>query len=205
MDDHKPPGIKDLSASHHEAAEREQAELVETLKLAESIASVGPWQLDVATGRVRWSDEVYRIHGVSPASFDPSYDDAVGFYHPDDPAALKAEQIDRLQAAHDAARKIGRDILIEIIASKHGPVDAETTATALAAPSITPVSDSCLTAPAIAASDGRRPCSRWSATTCWTGPPPARRNCWATLPWRWKPARAKRRKRACRWTITPRT
>jgi 5-dehydro-2-deoxygluconokinase len=54
------------------------------------------------------------------------------FYHPDDPAELKAEQIDRLQAAHDAARKIGRDILIEIIASKHGMVDADTTARALA-------------------------------------------------------------------------
>lgn len=54
------------------------------------------------------------------------------FYHPDDPADLKAEQIERLRAAHDAARKIGRDILIEIIASKHGVVDATTTAQALA-------------------------------------------------------------------------
>ncbi|MDB5536205.1 MAG: iolC [Devosia sp.] len=53
------------------------------------------------------------------------------FFHPDDPAALKAEQIDKLQAAHDAARKIGRDILIEIIASKHGELRSDTTARAL--------------------------------------------------------------------------
>ncbi|MDB5587902.1 MAG: iolC [Devosia sp.] len=53
------------------------------------------------------------------------------FFHPDDPAALKAEQIDKLQAAHDAARKIGRDILIEIIASKHGELKSDTTARAL--------------------------------------------------------------------------
>lgn len=53
------------------------------------------------------------------------------FFHPDDPAALKAEQIEKLQAAHDAARKIGRDILIEIIASKHGELKSDTTARAL--------------------------------------------------------------------------
>lgn len=54
------------------------------------------------------------------------------FYHPDDPAALKAEQIEKLRSADEAARKVGRDILIEIIASKAGPVDATTTARALA-------------------------------------------------------------------------
>lgn len=53
------------------------------------------------------------------------------FFHPDDPPSLKAEQIDKLQAAHDAARKIGRDILIEIIASKHGELKSDTTARAL--------------------------------------------------------------------------
>lgn len=54
------------------------------------------------------------------------------FYHPDDPAALKAEQIEKLRSAYEAARKVGRDILIEIIASKAGPVDFKTTARALA-------------------------------------------------------------------------
>ena len=53
------------------------------------------------------------------------------FYHPDDPPALKAEQVEKLTAAYDAARKVGREILIEIIASKAGPVDDSTTARAL--------------------------------------------------------------------------
>ena len=53
------------------------------------------------------------------------------FYHPDDPADLKAEQLEKLRAAHDAARKIGREILIEIIASKAGPVNDRTMARAL--------------------------------------------------------------------------
>ncbi|MGV3491223.1 MAG: bifunctional 5-dehydro-2-deoxygluconokinase/5-dehydro-2-deoxyphosphogluconate aldolase [Devosia sp.] len=54
------------------------------------------------------------------------------FYHPDDPASLKAEQIETLRVSYDAARKVGRDILIEVIASKAGPVDDRTTARALA-------------------------------------------------------------------------
>jgi len=53
------------------------------------------------------------------------------FYHPDDPAALKAEQVEKLRAAYDAARKVGREILIEIIASKAGPIDERTAARAL--------------------------------------------------------------------------
>ena len=55
------------------------------------------------------------------------------FYHPDDAADLKAQQIDKLVSAYDAARKVGRDLLIEIIASKHGPVDDDTIARALRA------------------------------------------------------------------------
>jgi 5-dehydro-2-deoxygluconokinase len=53
------------------------------------------------------------------------------FYHPDDPAELKQEQIETLRAAYDAARKVGREILIEIIASKNGAIADTTTATAL--------------------------------------------------------------------------
>ncbi|MEO9298649.1 bifunctional 5-dehydro-2-deoxygluconokinase/5-dehydro-2-deoxyphosphogluconate aldolase [Devosia alba] len=55
------------------------------------------------------------------------------FYHPDDAADLKAQQIDKLVSAYDATRKVGRDLLIEIIASKHGPVDDDTIARALRA------------------------------------------------------------------------
>jgi 5-dehydro-2-deoxygluconokinase len=53
------------------------------------------------------------------------------FYHPDDPAEMKADQIEHLRQAYDAGRKVGREVLIEIIASKHGSLDDTTTATAL--------------------------------------------------------------------------
>ncbi|HWU64258.1 MAG TPA: 5-dehydro-2-deoxygluconokinase [Ensifer sp.] len=53
------------------------------------------------------------------------------FYHPDDPASLKAEQQEKLKALFDAARKVGRELLIEIIAGKNGPLNDDTIARAM--------------------------------------------------------------------------
>ncbi len=53
------------------------------------------------------------------------------FWHPDDLPSMKSAQLQKLRAAYEAARKVGRDILIEIICSKAGPVDGETAARAL--------------------------------------------------------------------------
>lgn len=54
------------------------------------------------------------------------------FYHPDDPPALKAAQEEKLLALHDAARTVGRELLVEIIASRHGPVGDDTVAAVIA-------------------------------------------------------------------------
>ncbi|MDC9822189.1 5-dehydro-2-deoxygluconokinase [Devosia sp. ZB163] len=53
------------------------------------------------------------------------------FWHPDDPKQINSQQLEKLRAAYDACRKVGRDILIEIIPSRLGPVDDTTTARAL--------------------------------------------------------------------------
>ena len=55
----------------------------------------------------------------------------LSFYHPDDPAALKEEQSQKLRTLYEAARKVGRELLIEIIAGKHGRLDEMTIARAL--------------------------------------------------------------------------
>jgi 5-dehydro-2-deoxygluconokinase len=52
-------------------------------------------------------------------------------YHPDDWVGLKTEQTAKLMTAFTAARKVGREILVEIIASKAGPLDDDTIARAL--------------------------------------------------------------------------
>ncbi|MDR7033562.1 5-dehydro-2-deoxygluconokinase [Mesorhizobium sp. BE184] len=48
------------------------------------------------------------------------------FYHPDDPAALKEEQQQKLLALFQASRKVGRELLVEIIAGKYGTLEADT-------------------------------------------------------------------------------
>jgi 5-dehydro-2-deoxygluconokinase len=53
-------------------------------------------------------------------------------YHPDDPAALKEEQQQKLLVLFHASRKIGRELLIEIIAGKNGSLGDDTVAAALA-------------------------------------------------------------------------
>ncbi|HZH10851.1 MAG TPA: 5-dehydro-2-deoxygluconokinase [Microvirga sp.] len=50
------------------------------------------------------------------------------FYHPDDPLEVKARQERELLRIHDAARRIGRELLVEIIAGKHGPLKTDTVA-----------------------------------------------------------------------------
>ncbi|SDG32864.1 bifunctional 5-dehydro-2-deoxygluconokinase/5-dehydro-2-deoxyphosphogluconate aldolase [Pelagibacterium luteolum] len=57
----------------------------------------------------------------------------LAFYHPDDADALREEQIETLARLYDAARKVGRELLIEIIAGKAGLVDDETVPRALQA------------------------------------------------------------------------
>jgi 5-dehydro-2-deoxygluconokinase len=53
------------------------------------------------------------------------------FYHPDDPAAMKAQQERELMRLYDATRSLKRELLIEIIAGKHGALGEDTVARVL--------------------------------------------------------------------------
>ncbi|MDR3512116.1 MAG: ATP-binding protein [Caulobacteraceae bacterium] len=64
------------------------------LALAERAAGLGYWRISLPDGLLFWSDEVYRIHGLDPSTFDPNTDSALSFYHPDDQATV-AEAIGR--------------------------------------------------------------------------------------------------------------
>ncbi|GFK95332.1 Chemotaxis protein methyltransferase [Fundidesulfovibrio magnetotacticus] len=56
----------------------------ELLEMAQEMAHVGSWHLDLKTGRLDWSDEVYRIFGVRPGEFSPSYESFLAMAHPED-------------------------------------------------------------------------------------------------------------------------
>jgi PAS domain S-box-containing protein len=72
-----------------EVADRKRAE--EKLRQNESqlaeaqrIAHVGNWSWDVQTNAVSWSDEHFRLFGLSPQEFTPSYEATLKYTHPDD-------------------------------------------------------------------------------------------------------------------------
>jgi PAS domain S-box-containing protein len=53
------------------------------LKEAQEIAHVGNWEWDLATNRVFWSDELFRIYGFAPGEIAPDYGVVVNAMHPD--------------------------------------------------------------------------------------------------------------------------
>jgi PAS domain S-box-containing protein len=59
------------------------------LRMAETMSGVGHWRLDLASGKVDWSDAVYLIHGVLREAFDPNLGEALQFYAPEDREAVE--------------------------------------------------------------------------------------------------------------------
>jgi diguanylate cyclase (GGDEF)-like protein/PAS domain S-box-containing protein len=59
------------------------------LSLASSIAHVGYWEWDPKTGKVIWTDEVYRIFGYEPGSITPGYELFLSWIHPDDRVSVQ--------------------------------------------------------------------------------------------------------------------
>ena len=53
------------------------------LKTAQEIAHLGSWEYDHDTGILSWSDEVFRMYGYEPGSFEPTLDFYISTSHPD--------------------------------------------------------------------------------------------------------------------------
>ncbi|OGS94026.1 MAG: hypothetical protein A3H31_02080 [Gallionellales bacterium RIFCSPLOWO2_02_FULL_57_47] len=69
--------------------ERKRTELAlqqnqELLNEAQRLGKLGCWVLDMVSGELRWSDEVYRIFELDPAQFSPSYENFLNVIDPDD-------------------------------------------------------------------------------------------------------------------------
>ncbi len=55
-----------------------------SLREAQRIGKFGSWELDVASGALRWSDEIFRIFELDPRQFGASYEAFLAAIHPDD-------------------------------------------------------------------------------------------------------------------------
>ncbi|MDX3927372.1 MAG: 5-dehydro-2-deoxygluconokinase [Shinella sp.] len=100
---------------------------------------------DAAKKNFSWLGRPVELPGSKPLRFEFSQDigsqlvewpldhciKCLCFYHPEDPPALKAQQQEKLRALFEAARRVGRELLIEIIAGKNAPLTDGTVSTAL--------------------------------------------------------------------------
>ncbi len=77
-------------------ANTQLAERQRLLNMAEAAAQIGHWRINLGDNTVFWSPEVFRIHGI-PAGPDPTLDDAIDAYHPDDRATVR-EHVERALA-----------------------------------------------------------------------------------------------------------
>ncbi len=59
------------------------------LARAQKITHLGSWEWDIVSGKMSWSDEMYRILGIEPASAPASYKGFLERVHPEDREAVK--------------------------------------------------------------------------------------------------------------------
>jgi PAS domain S-box-containing protein len=52
------------------------------LEVSQKDAKVGAWELDIATNKLFWTAETYRIHDTSPSAFNPTVDEGEGYFLP---------------------------------------------------------------------------------------------------------------------------
>lgn len=77
------------------------------LAKAQEIAHIGSWSLELTSGAISWSDELYRIYGLRPGS-ELTYDSVSRYNHPDD-----RERVSRIiSAATGDCRPFGFDYRI---------------------------------------------------------------------------------------------
>ena len=72
IDEQRQGGILQLERSNYQLAE------------AQRLAHIGSWEWDVKKNIVTWSDELYKIYGVSRNKFHPTYENFLSLLHPED-------------------------------------------------------------------------------------------------------------------------
>ncbi len=77
---------RDITA--RKAAEELLQKNAKDLNEAQRIAHLGSWELDLLTNQLTWSDEIYRIFGIDPDTFEASYEAFLQAIHPDDREAV---------------------------------------------------------------------------------------------------------------------
>lgn len=79
-------GVLFLAHDITERKRQENALKTQTDQLVEAqrLAHIGSWEWDVRADKIIWSDELYRIYGLTPQEFEANYENFLKYIHPDD-------------------------------------------------------------------------------------------------------------------------
>ena len=98
--------IQDINL--RKTAEQTLLERERLLKEAQSIAGIGNWKLDVFSGNLVWSDQLYRIFGYEPGRFEPNL---LNFY-----SSVHVDDLDDVKKAMVSAEQTGfSDVVYRIV------------------------------------------------------------------------------------------
>ncbi len=73
-----------------------------------ALAGVGGWEVDLERGRLHWSEQVFRIHGIEPGD-SPTVEQAIAFYTPECRPIMQKAVFDAMQGGS------GWDLELQII------------------------------------------------------------------------------------------
>ncbi|MBI2244758.1 MAG: PAS domain-containing protein [Nocardioides sp.] len=108
-------GALAAAAAARRAAEEELELLRQRMDNAQALANMGDYDWHIPTDTNRWSDQLFRIYGHEPQSFNATYERFLSLIHPEDR--------ERIQAIHQHAYATGEPYeMIERVVRPDGEV-----------------------------------------------------------------------------------
>ncbi|MEP7302973.1 MAG: diguanylate cyclase [Caldimonas sp.] len=103
-----------MDLTRRKATEAQMERSAEMLKRTGELAHIGGWELDLATSRVDWTEQVFRIHELAPGTM-PHLENTIDFYAPEAQPQVRAA----LEAG--AARGTPWDLELPFVTAKGNP------------------------------------------------------------------------------------
>lgn len=77
-----------ISTIQNNRAQMELHRHRELLKRTQELGDIGGWEYDIDSEELRWTEQIYHIHEL-PLEYEPTVDDALGFYHEKDRSQIR--------------------------------------------------------------------------------------------------------------------